>query len=616
MRNAGSISYPTDLDKNRLYRVGCNGAATGDLEVQRALLEECRKSVLFWVNTFAWTNNVMHRADDPVVPFVTFAKQDELLEEIEYCIEHKKHLVICKSRDVGATWLVLALYFWRWLFRRNQTFMVASRTEELVDGKQDDTDTLFYRLEFFYEYTPFWMRPEGSLYRCTKGSLVNKRDRNVINGTAHSAELGRGGKRTSMMVDEFAAYTMRQGWRALDASQFGARSRIFNSTPEPGPNAFNTIMKRPAYRQFRIWWTDWPEKAAGLYKTGVDGELVILDTKYKFPADYPFVLDGRLRSPYFDEQAALASSLEAIDKELGGDVSTSSHLIFPVALLDTAERACIEAPVHVGNLEFEDDDTCEPKKWDKREDGIVRLWLPLENGRILTADRNFGMGADISAGTGASDSVLIIVDLDTGEQVASVVTNKLMPEDFAKLTIAVWRWFSQPDKSKPMLIWEKMGPGAQFGRWIDRLGCHRVYRDEASGYTLARGPGIAGFMTTRDSKAQILGDLMEAMQQRTFVPRELKLIDEMRCYVRTDDGGCEYSPALAWAHTTGARRNHGDRVIGAALANRLSTARRAVDKNPVERYPRGTMAWLDMIEKSKQSNFLNGYGPRKELVYA
>jgi len=51
------------------------------------------------------------------------------------------------------------------------------------------------------------------------------------------------------------------------------------------------------------------------------------------------------------------------------------------------------------------------------------------------------VAVDISAGTGASNSVIVVGDKKTGEKVAEFASPYLKPHELAKLAVAIGKWF-------------------------------------------------------------------------------------------------------------------------------------------------------------------------------
>ena len=99
--------------------------------------------------------------------------------------------------------------------------------------------------------------------RRNKLKLINLENGSKIEGESTTDNIGRGGRRTSMLIDEFAAFE-GGGYDVLSATADNTNSRVFNSTPNGTGNAFYAQLQKGTPR-LRFHWSRHPEKAEGLY---------------------------------------------------------------------------------------------------------------------------------------------------------------------------------------------------------------------------------------------------------------------------------------------------------------------------------------------------------------
>src|ERR1700749_2182498 len=88
-----------------------------------------------------------------VVPFLLFEKQEEW---IKWTVEQWKNGEFClteKSRDMGASWMAVALSVTLCLFNDGMTIGFGSRKEDSVD-KRGDPQSLFYKVREFIKMLP------------------------------------------------------------------------------------------------------------------------------------------------------------------------------------------------------------------------------------------------------------------------------------------------------------------------------------------------------------------------------------------------------------------------------------------------------------------------------
>src|SRR5690349_22531461 len=117
----------------------------------------CRQDALFFINLFAWQANPETMEEGP---FITWDYQDVAIlggeteiggkkvtqEGLLACVEDRKDVRWPKSRDGGASWVVLLVIVWLCLFSKKPIRAGAiSRDEDAVD-KLGDLDSLFEKI--------------------------------------------------------------------------------------------------------------------------------------------------------------------------------------------------------------------------------------------------------------------------------------------------------------------------------------------------------------------------------------------------------------------------------------------------------------------------------------
>jgi hypothetical protein len=206
-------------------------------------------------------------------------------------------------------------------------------------------------------------------------------------------------------------------------------------------------------------------------------------------------------------------------------------------------------------------------------------WCRTRRGTRTAAGRYVG-GADVatgavdSSGRGASNSSLKIADLETGEEIAEFTVSGMSPQDFGKQSAAICRWFTGSDGNPAFLAWEANGPGVLFQRGVEEAGFDHYFRRRTNEQsTRKRVTDVPGWYSTRDSKRTLLGNFARAIRDRSYVLRSLETVNDARMYVYTATGQVAHSRSVDSVDPTGARENHGDRVIGSALCSFLRSDR-------------------------------------------
>lgn len=568
------MEYPKGLRENLEFRLWLSERALASPEVRRDLWVKCSRDLLFAVNTMFWTFDprLVKGGGDPVVPFITWEYQDEALLAIQSAIEEQRPLLIEKSRDMGATWMVLGVYTHQWLFRTMRQFLLASRTEDLVDAR-GDPDSMFWKVDFLVSMLPKWMQPA---FERTSLHLKNTQNGSTIDGSSTNENLGRGGRRTSVMYDEFAA--VQQATDVHSASASLTECPVYVSTHKGVGTKFHELAQSQMPK-IRLHWTGHPRKSLGLY----------------------YDQDGKPRSPWYD---SLGPVYGLTQWQIAGEVDInpegSDYNLFDERDLKKLEEEHAKPPV-TGELEI-DLDKAAPLRWSENPNGKMSLWGPLVMGKDPPADREYVVGVDIAGGTGASNSVIFVGDCLTGEQVFEYATNTTLPHTLARISVAICQWFRCDDGRGAFLIWESSGPtGGVFGQEVIALGYRNVYYRQSEDDLSASISTKYGYATTGSTKEKGLGNLMQGMISGRLKVRSKSIYTEWRGYT-FKNGKVEYSGSRQTGNEADKGTSHGDRVIAAMVAWHRMRIR--VGKDPLvameRKIPVGSLAWRRQLVEAEQ----------------
>jgi hypothetical protein len=558
----------------------------------------CRQDILFWLNAFVWTfdpRKVGASIGDTGArqPFISYPYQDDVLRMFRGCLDGGRDVVIEKSRDMGATWLCCAFFLWRWSFYDNQSFLIVSRKEQLVDGTKD---SMFGHIDFMIRHMPSFLLPPAGRWRRNKLKLANDAADSFIEGESTTENIGRGGRRTAMMIDEFAAYE-NGGWPVLDATADTTECRIFNSTPNGTQNAFFTMRERAGDlgSLLRLHWSRHPHKAAGLYRPGRVPEIVDVawharyqhehKKEYKYRYDVPRSLE-KVRSPWYDAQCDRRAGPHEIATQLDIDYRGSAAPFFPDDLIEELIATTGKPPSRVGLLEFPGNHRA-AWKWQDEPFGNVKLWVELDD-MLMPPAGEYVIGIDVAYGTGMSYSVASVVNRLTGEKVAELSTNRLSINDFARMCVGLAYLFGAAGRGA-YIIWEGTGPGHTFRQEVcDSIGFANVFymTDEVGqAHAVSDKPG---WYSSKEARNNLLSQYKEALHTRRFVNPSIEALRAASGYIFDADGSIrhqasKYMKGLSDASATGF--NHGDHVIADALACKVlpvnMVRKKAEDEKPL-----------------------------------
>jgi hypothetical protein len=586
-----------NLRFRRFVLLKCQGNVTN----QRAFFEACKSDPLFFINAFVWqfNPNTIGTASPELGPFLTWDFQEEAVAVILACIRDRKDLIIEKSREMGASWLCLLIIVWFLLFHPWKKFLLISRNEEAVD-RSGDPDCLFWKVDFILDHLPDWLR-RGVVRR--RMGYVNTLNHSSVTGQASTGKAGVGGRATAMFIDEFSQ--IKDDYDVLHRTSDTTGCRIFNGTHLGLDTAFYELAQRPDMRKLRMHWTQHPDKVRGLYHYDDRAKRVLsLDPQFQHAKDFNFVLDGKLRSPWYDEQCRRKGSPRAIAMDLDINPQGSvSQFVDSMVIRTLIERDTCP-PYWEGKIDYDHESaTPDPLPLVQEPGGLLKLWLiPDADGRPPRA--SYAAGTDLAEGTGSTPSCLSMVNSATGEKVLEYADRWIKPEEFAVLVVALCRLFADRQDEPARLAWEMVGPGDRFGTAVIQTGFRNVYYrvNEATVPWLRKTSDVPGWFPTPQNRTRLLGEYRSALYSRQFVNRSEYALKEFTFFRYSVQGHAEYGGSRGDDYSSGGI-NHGDIVIADALAwkMRAGSGLASVKKKDEPEQPKvGSLAWRRLRNKQRR----------------
>jgi len=537
-------------------------ATASDRGAQADFRAAFAEDIVLWLRLTGWTFATKEvdpasgrevPARLPHRPFVLWPCQERAVGEIVSAVNGGRDVVIRKSRDMGASWLLGGVAAWGWLFRGWQSMLV-SRVEDGVD-KSGDPDSLFWKLDYLLRAQPPWLLPLPADDLLQRGSKTRQHmmlehpvSGATVVGQASTAHVGRGGRRTFIMFDEFAAMDDAEAaWRsAADATA----CRIAVSTPLGMGTHYSSLVRMSRVqddpRLVELLYTDHPSKGAGGEDredgdgsvTGVSGSV------YRW-------------TPWLQEQLKRRDAIDMAQNVFATEVGSGAQFFTP---------SVVTAHMNANAVHGE---RCEllRGRFVADQNGRWRVWRHGER------DREYVMFADPAYGTGSANSAVCVMDADERRVVAEFADPTIPPHDLAAEMVdaatTVYR-----GRRLPLVGWEVNGAGAAMHHDFQQLGYHSVYRQRMVGTTTERLTVRIGWNSSRRAKRTLLGALSRAIGQgNVFIPSE-DTLREMLGYVILDDGAIEAGSRRDLS--SGARESHGDRVI--ALAGALMLCEEGVSE--------------------------------------
>jgi phage terminase large subunit len=201
------------------------------------------------------------------VPFVLFERQRQMIAFILERMARGEPGLVEKSRDMGASWLLMALAATLCLFRRSTVVGIGSSKEDRVD-KLGDPSSLLWKARFFLKNLPAEFRGSWDETRDSAHLRVRFPDSgSAIVGEAGD-QIGRGGRSTVYFIDE-AAFLERPQLAEMSLAS-DTNTRIDVSTPCGRANSFAVKRWSGKVPVFRMFWMEDPRKDARWYQRQVE----------------------------------------------------------------------------------------------------------------------------------------------------------------------------------------------------------------------------------------------------------------------------------------------------------------------------------------------------------
>jgi len=602
-------AVPNDISDNIVFRKDLHGyLCTDEKAVANYLALSFLDPVIFF-NSSLWTFNSQLRHKH--LPFVLWPHQEGAVRGIKEAIETGKDIFFKKSRKQGATYInlgVLLLYF---LVNPDERFLLGSRKENLVDDGSEIKDnsvigseeTLFYKLLYMLNTMPKYLQPPIYKKNLFMQNLANSA---AFKGEATNLGFGKAFRARVSIVDEAAQIEPKEASYIIENLADTAPTNIFNSTTGPwgASHPYAKLMAEHPDKVIELSFYDNPEQGAGRYTSPEDGKIVIKDIDYyrkkytnmfteieqdkvysldELPKCFPFIADGNIsnfgcdRTAWLDEfERDKAVTPRGKSQNLLMIESGSTDMFFQFGLLEKL-RDKTRRPYYSGDIGYTlDKDGYIYDTWFESggENSILSWWGVLTTAARPFQGHNYVVGCDISKGTGTTNSVAAVLNVNTNEIEGLLVTPYLPVTDFAEKVVALCEWVG--GNNPPLLIWEENAM-PDFLKRIDELGYYNLFvKEDLIGKKKKSGNRYGWRSTTgpNGTKVEVMnyldGALHEGLKESPrFTPLRIydeQTINEMESYVWFE-GKIDIGPAAAQTETSGAKASHGDRVIAVAIAN-------------------------------------------------
>ena len=596
------MGIPRALAENLSYRAELHKLLSSDKGAQKAFCEMCYAYPRIAYDTLFWGYDPRKPPFERNQPFILRPAQVEAVDSVKLAIDGGRDLLFEKSRDEGATETIIKFYVLYFLITQDSRFLVGSRKEELVDKNTElrgerqvlgDHKCLFYKILYTIATLPLWMRPKIEKQRM---HVMNLGNGSVIDGESTNESFGAGDRCLSVMIDEFGRIDPKVAQNIRETLSDTTNCVIYNSTHFYGRgHPFARLCTGGKLKVVKLpWWSN-PVKAGGLYRSPDLNQVEVKDLNYyakNFPCcfsksesykyseleaemflrypqtQFSMVADGsgKLRSPWYDKECARRDARD-VASNIDMNPVGAGDMFFDPDVIQQHRQRFVMNPDYQGDITYE----CH-KRYGLSgirfvPDGgrrRLRWWGELPDLRPLQR-HNYVVACDIAMGTGASNSVAKVYDVNESKLIGIFVSPFISPEEFAEYVVGLCRWTGGAS-GRPYLIWEGTGPGQAFEQRILQLGYEFHYHETDERAEVRKKKKRRGWFSNREMKYDLLLGLRTALangirgnlRPALTIPDE-ETLREYEDYIFLESG--DIGSTMTMDDSSGARLAHGDRVI-------------------------------------------------------
>lgn len=466
--------------------------------------------------------------------FITYPFQDEIIMWDAWCCEQGVDNLLEKSRDMGATWMLVVNDIHDWLFGQEKIeIRWGSRKEDYVDTR-GDMDSIFEKFRFVLKYMHPWMLPKGFKFQehDLTMRLINPETGSSITGESTNSSFGRGGRKYRVRFDEYAFWDCdKESWEGC-ADVTKCRTAI--STPNGSGNHFAHLANETNIEKRSIHWSLHPVKNLGAYYLSgkeevpidVSRESVIYDIwQHRRGEVATDRKGGVVRSRWYDAECERRDGT-SIAQELDINYLQSGSQFFDargIALQKPWQFAEIEPGstiawgTYITGKIVEVGQKLEFRQVPEGRGGWIRMYeRPNEYSQYV-------LGADTAEGLPKGDQCAGVLRDKYTRNVIAVILNNEAPEVFARQLWLLERYYGAVRVAA-----ENNNHGYTVNKDLEELGSN-IYMTKMSENRMKRG-----WTTSNTTRLPMLDDLAEEVRLNSCELRDERLIKQLSTFVRPE----------------------------------------------------------------------------------
>ncbi len=418
---------------------------------QKTIIKEfvkCKKDPIYCIETYF---TVLDSAKGARVPFKLYPHQKRAVRDFE---EYSSNLTM-KTRQMGFTAVSSAYVAFYMITKQNQIINALAQEKK--------TSRKFLRqvretLDNARKTAP-WLVSDYVFNNNGKDSFTLKTGC-IITAEANKPDACRGDTINLLIIDEVAAIShMEEIWASAGLTLTKSRGKCIGiSTPKGASGWYFEQYSNAADNGWNIieaHWSEHPDYLKGMYQfikdsTHKEGGYIkrfneewpdVSDAtqlkKYFTKETYPYMTDGKLRSPWYDYESKRLG-LQKTRCELDCSFSGSGSEVLDAEVIRALRLGAKEhIPLDPFMLGFE----------------TKGMWKSLKIFEEYNPDHGYSLGADVATGDGSDFSTIVVMDLTTKE-IVTTYKEHIDPIMFAKIIKAVGLYYGYC-----MAMVEYQGPG-------------------------------------------------------------------------------------------------------------------------------------------------------------
>jgi hypothetical protein len=489
-----------------------------------AEIDKCAQD--FWY--FCTTYLKIRDKQDNLIPLIPNRAQRIILETLW---THNR-VYILKARQMGATTIVWAWRFWKWMFKPNYEGLTTAHREK-------DAIKIFKVPRRFYAHLPPYLRKHGfKLARDNTQEMESARGAYIgcqTVGTGVSEEQDRGGTLSDLHCTEFAFYKNVAGTMAGLFQQVGKSPIVLETTANSLNEAHAMWVRQDGYKKLFLTWT-------------LDDGYQMDEAPALFTPEWEYYGAWKQYQKLWgitDKQLNWAVDTFINECNLSWDLFNQEYPISPeLAFITSGQRFFNRVYPHVEAL-----------------DGYLEFAEP-------QVGRTYSMGVDAASGAPDGDkqaaSVFDVTDEGAPTKVASIYCQVDLK------TFGAWcLWLAQRYKCTATV--ERNASGQSVIEDMTDGGHTLMYREERKDRLTGKPKEVFGRATTDASRLAMFGALQKLVNSGKYHPNDPRMQAEVNTFVYGDDGkpaaaGKRKGNRKAAAGVDAGSRCYDDMVTSEALA--------------------------------------------------